>query len=103
MTVPELSAKELRARLARGDELVLLDVRQPWEFALGHIQGARLLPLSDLPERLDELDREAEIVTICAVGQRSAHAAQFLLERGFRRVINLHGGMWGWAVRRVWP
>ncbi len=106
MRVREVAARDLKDRLDRGESVVLLDVRQPWEYAYAHVPGSRSIPLPDLPERVDELDMDAEIVTICKVGERSACAAEFLLSHGFRSVANLRGGLYAWAAEvdpRVFP
>ncbi len=95
--VPEITPRELAGKLAAGEPLTLLDVRQPWEHAYCRIPGDTPLPLGELPARVDELDREAAIVTYCKVGERSAWAASFLLQNGFRNVRNLRGGIYGWA------
>ncbi|MDP9424553.1 MAG: rhodanese-like domain-containing protein [Actinomycetota bacterium] len=79
--------------MGRGEEPILLDVREPWEYELARIQGSRLVPLADLPGRLHELDPEAETVVICHRGLRSAHATRFLDRSGFRNVYNLEGGL----------
>lgn len=76
---------------------LLLDVREPWEFALCHIDGAELMPLQSVPARIGELNPEREIVVICHHGVRSMHAARFLEHSGFTRVINLSGGVDAWA------
>ncbi len=88
-----LTPRELADGLGRGEEPILLDVREPWEYELARIQGSRLLPLADLPGRLHELDPEAETVVICHHGLRSAHATRFLDRSGFRNVYNLEGGL----------
>ncbi|MBL8863322.1 MAG: rhodanese [Planctomycetes bacterium] len=89
---------ELLARLARGDELVLLDVREPREFALGALPGSRLIPRGELAARVAELDPERETVCICHHGVRSLQAAAFLRTRGFRCVLDLAGGLERWAL-----
>jgi rhodanese-related sulfurtransferase len=76
---------------------VLLDVRQPWEFDCCRIEGAELIPMATLPNRLGELDVSREIVVICHHGVRSYHAARFLEHNGCPRVINLSGGVDAWA------
>lgn len=98
-TVPELTAGELKARLDRGDALTIVDVREHYEWGLGNLgdYGARLLPLSELAERLDELDPDAETVLVCRSGGRSARALEFLRAEGFGRLWNLKGGMHAWA------
>ncbi len=94
---PEISVRGLRERLERGDDLTLIDVRTPMEWAICRIDGARLLPLQELPARVEELDRERETVVYCHVGQRSAVAAEWLRRRGFSHVRNLAGGIDAWA------
>ena len=76
---------------------VLLDVREPDEFAAYRIEGAKLLPMRTIPARLHELDRRAELVMICRSGARSHHAGLFLRQHGFERVYNLAGGVIAWA------
>ncbi len=94
---------ELSARLKRGDALTLLDVRQPQELEISRLPGRVLnIPLSDLPARLHDLDRDVEIVVYCRSGNRSAQAAALLGGAGFRRVWSLKGGINEWA-RRVDP
>lgn len=96
--VPEIDPAELKTRLDRGEAPLLLDVRQPWEFGIGRIAGSVLIPLPELPERLSELDRTREIVTLCKVGERSAYAADLLRSAGFPRVASLRGGIFAWAA-----
>ena len=88
-----LTPRELAEKMRRGGDLVLLDVREPWEYERARIWGSRLVPLADLPERLRELDPEAETVVICHHGLRSAHATRFLDHSGFGSVYNLEGGL----------
>lgn len=94
-----ISPKELRARLDKGDKLVLLDVREPWEYDLAKLAGSILIPLATLPQSMAKLDREAEIVAICHHGMRSADATNFLLQQGFGSVKNLVGGIDAWSVQ----
>lgn len=100
--VGSLTPTELEARLARGDELVLLDVRERAEFELCRIPGSRNVPLSELSLRHVELDPERETVCICHHGIRSASAAAALARLDFERVANLVGGVERWA-REVDP
>jgi sulfur-carrier protein adenylyltransferase/sulfurtransferase len=88
-----------RERGAKGDELVLVDVREPHEWEIVHIEGARLIPLSQLPDRLGELDGHAEIVTQCHHGSRSLKALEILRGAGFNKVRSLAGGIDAWAER----
>jgi adenylyltransferase/sulfurtransferase len=93
----ELTPRELAARLRRGDDLDLLDVREPWEWELARIPGARLVPLGQLDAALATLDRAREIVVHCKTGARSARAVRALREAGFRRARNLVGGIVRWS------
>jgi adenylyltransferase/sulfurtransferase len=96
----EISVEEFqREREAKGDELVLVDVREPHEWEIAHIDGARLLPLSQLPDRLNELDGHAEIVTQCHHGARSLKALEILKGAGYGKVRSLAGGIDAWAER----
>ncbi|HRP66905.1 MAG TPA: rhodanese-like domain-containing protein [Thauera sp.] len=78
---------------------LLLDVREPWEFQICHIDGSLPMPMSSVPARFAELDRDAEIVVVCHHGGRSAQVCMFLEHQGFTRVINLAGGVAGWAAQ----
>ena len=88
-----ITARSLKARLDAGDTPVLLDVREPWEFELARIDGSKLIPMSELGERLAELDPGAETVVICHHGNRSSYVTQALQGVGFERVFNLEGGL----------
>ena len=94
--IPEITAKELKARLDRGDDLYILDVREPHEYQICNLKG-HLIPLGDLPRRVSELDSSREIVAHCRSGKRSADAVQFLTQAGFRKIWNLKGGILAWS------
>src|SRR6266487_4433074 len=94
----EIAAADLRAARQRNPGLVLLDVREPHEAEIARISGARLIPLSELPERLGELDGHAEIVTHCHHGVRSIKALEILKAAGFAKVRSLKGGIDAWSV-----
>jgi len=96
--VPEIAPHELAARFAAGDRPLLLDVREPREWEMARIEGARLVPLGTLAGAIPSLDREAEIVVMCKSGVRSANAARQLRDAGFRRVLNLAGGIKRWSA-----
>ena len=96
VSVPEITPKELKARLDRGDDLLILDVREPHEYQIANLQGY-LIPLSDLPRRVNELDSSREIVAHCRSGKRSADAVDFLRQAGFRKIWNLKGGILAWS------
>ena len=90
----DITVQELRERLEKGEKLNLIDVREPNEYAEDNI-GGLLIPLGELPYRVDELDdmQDTEVVVHCRSGARSARAQQFLEENGFTNVRNLTGGM----------
>jgi sulfur-carrier protein adenylyltransferase/sulfurtransferase len=94
--VPEIAPRELKARLDRGDDLFILDVREPHEFQICNL-GGHLIPLGELSRRVNELDSSREIVAHCRSGKRSAEAVEFLRSAGFRKVLNLKGGILGWS------
>jgi adenylyltransferase/sulfurtransferase len=94
--VVEIEPRALRNRLLNGDAVLLLDVREPWEWQLGHLEGARLVPLGELDGALQSLPRDLDIVVYCKAGARSARAAQLLAGAGFSRVTSLAGGLDRW-------
>jgi sulfur-carrier protein adenylyltransferase/sulfurtransferase len=94
----EITVEELRDRLARHDDIVLLDVREPHEYEIANL-GGKLIPLNDLAGRVSELDSSNEIVVYCASGIRSGKAVRFLTEVGFKKVKNLVGGIAAWAEK----
>ncbi|HMJ07342.1 MAG TPA: molybdopterin-synthase adenylyltransferase MoeB [Chthoniobacterales bacterium] len=95
---PEISVRELKRKLDAREAILLLDVREPHEFEIAQIEGAQLIPLGDLPERLGELPRDREIVVHCHSGMRSAAAVQLLQKAGFPRALNLAGGIDAWSA-----
>ena len=97
-SMTDITVEELKKRLDRGDELFVLDVREPHEYQICNL-GGYLIPLNDLPKRVSELDSSREIVVHCKMGGRSAKAADFLRQSGFTRVHNLTGGINAWAER----
>lgn len=97
--VPEVSPADAYARQQAG--ALIIDVREPDEWNAGHIPGARLIPLGELPHRLAELNPQREIVLVCRSGNRSARATALLQRAGFTRVANLAGGMIAWSRARL--
>ena len=93
----EITPAELRDKLHDGGNVVLLDVREPHEWAISHLEGALLIPQGDLPTRMSELNTADEIVLLCRSGERSALALNLLHDAGFRRLKNLVGGVNAWA------
>src|SRR5205809_411183 len=94
--VGTIQATELTARLSRGEDAELIDVREQFEWDIVRIPGARLVPLATLPEVAETLDKDREIVVYCKGGTRSRAAASHLADAGFRRVANLTGGVLRW-------
>ena len=94
--IPEIQPEELKRRLAAGEDIYILDVREPHEYQICNI-GGHLIPLGDLPKRVSELDSSREIVVHCKMGGRSAKAVDFLRQAGFTRVHNLAGGIQAWS------
>jgi adenylyltransferase/sulfurtransferase len=98
MSVPEIRVEELKQRLDAGEDLFLLDVRDEYEYEISNI-GGQLIPLAELPKRMNELDTNLNIVTVCKMGPRGVKAAQVLHEAGFTHVWNLTGGIHAWSDR----
>ncbi|MGH7673220.1 MAG: molybdopterin-synthase adenylyltransferase MoeB [Gemmatimonadales bacterium] len=95
---PEVTAAELEEERRRNPGLVVVDVREPHEYEIAHIEGTKLIPLGELPSRLTELDGHAEIVTHCHHGVRSMKALEILKGAGFSKVRSLKGGIDAWSV-----
>jgi rhodanese-related sulfurtransferase len=95
--VEEIDSDSLQARLERGDDLVLVDVRTPSEVAQGALPTAIHIPMAVIPARATELPRDRDLVIYCRSGARSYHTCQFLAQQGFDRAINLRGGIIAWA------
>jgi len=94
--IPEITPRELKARLDKGDDIYVLDVREPHEYQICNING-HLIPLGELPQRVHELDSSKEIVAHCKSGKRSAQAVEFLRGAGFKKIQNLKGGILAWS------
>ena len=95
----DLSAQELKDKLDNEEKILLVDVREPVEFAFNRIEGAIHIPLSELSNRYRELDPEADIVTYCHLGVRSLKAAQILKSLEFPNVKHLAGGIDAWSTQ----
>jgi len=95
--VPEITPRELKEKLDRGEHIFILDVREPHEYQICNLHG-HLIPLGELPRRVHELDSAHEIVAHCKSGKRSAQAVDFLRQAGFRKIYNLRGGILSWST-----
>jgi adenylyltransferase/sulfurtransferase len=94
--IPQITVKELKARRDAGEDIFLLDVREPYEFQIAQI-GGKLIPQNDVPQRLSEIPRNREIVVHCRSGARSQKIAEFLKQSGYNDVVNVAGGILAWA------
>jgi rhodanese-related sulfurtransferase len=95
----EIAPRDVAAQLKSGATgLILLDVREPWEFQTAQIAGSKLMPMGEIPSRaFEELDPEAHIVTVCHSGVRSLNVAVWMRNQGFEKVQSLSGGIDGWS------
>ena len=98
----DITPSEVAEKLEKGEEIVLIDVREPHEWNAGHIEGATHMPMNQVPQRLSEIPRDRDVVMICRSGARSGHVQHHLGQQGYTRVKNLVGGMQRWA-REVDP
>ena len=94
--IPQMTVKELKRRIDAGEDLYILDVREPFEYKIAQI-GGKLIPLNDVPQRLNEIPREREIIVQCKSGGRSQRAAELLKQQGYPSVVNLAGGILAWS------
>ena len=94
----QISAKEVNERVRRGDKLLLIDVREPWEYDLVKIPGAKLIPLGTLPAKLDTLLEADEVICYCHHGMRSLDAVVWLRQQGVENAKSMAGGIERWSV-----
>jgi adenylyltransferase/sulfurtransferase len=94
--IPQITVRELKRRMDAGEDVQLIDVREPFEYQIAQI-GGKLIPQNDVPQRLAEIDREREVIVHCKSGVRSQRIAEFLVKMGYPRVVNLTGGIMAWA------
>ena len=94
--IPQLSVKELKRRIDAGEDVQLIDVREPYEYQIAQI-GGKLIPQNDVPNRLAEIDRDREVIVHCRSGARSQRIAEFLQQAGYPNVVNLAGGILAWS------
>ena len=94
--IPQVTVQELKQRLDAGDNLLLLDVREPYEYQIANL-GGTLIPMNDVPNRLAEIDRNRDVIVQCRSGARSQRVAEFLRQSGYEKVANLAGGILAWS------
>jgi rhodanese-related sulfurtransferase len=97
MVIKEIDSSTLQSRLTAGEDVHLIDIRTPGEVAQGMIPGASHLPMHLIPLRMNELPRDKEVILYCRSGARSYHACSYLARQGLQNMINLRGGIIGWA------
>jgi len=96
----EITREDVKAKLERHDTFTLLDVREPWEFQAAHIEGAKLMPMGDVPSRAhQELDPDEEVVVLCHHGVRSMNVTVWLRQQGFEKAQSMRGGIDAWSRR----
>jgi rhodanese-related sulfurtransferase len=95
--IREISVEELKARRDRGENPVVIDVREDWELKLASIPSVVHVPMNQIPARLGEFQRDVEVIVMCHAGGRSMRVAQFLTTQGFTDVANLAGGISAWS------
>ncbi|GIV95427.1 MAG: sulfurtransferase [Herpetosiphonaceae bacterium] len=95
--IPEMIPEDVQQRLAQGEKLQIVDVREPEEYAEAHVPGSLLIPLGQLAQRMDELPKDTPLVMLCRSGNRSGVAAELLQRAGRNDVTNLRGGIIAWA------
>jgi molybdopterin/thiamine biosynthesis adenylyltransferase/rhodanese-related sulfurtransferase len=94
--IPQITVKELKRRIDAGEDVQLIDVREPYEYQIAQI-GGKLIPQNDVPQRLADIDRDREVVVHCKSGGRSQRIAEFLKQSGYPRVVNVAGGILAWS------
>jgi rhodanese-related sulfurtransferase len=94
----EITPAEMRERLDRGENFLLVDVREPWEYELCRIEGAKLLPMGSIPQNLQALDVDEDVVCYCHHGMRSMDVAVWLRGQGVQRAKSLAGGIERWSL-----
>ena len=92
----DINAEEAKNLISKNSELIMIDVREPFEYENGHIPGSKLIPLGELSSELHKLNQDSSILLICRSGNRSSQAANLLVEKGFKQVYNLAGGIINW-------
>lgn len=93
----EISVGQVNALKKRGETFTLLDVREPWEVERASLEGSKLIPMGEVPARVQELDPDEHIIVVCHHGMRSLSVTNWLRQQGFEKVQSMRGGIDGWA------
>jgi len=94
--IPQITVTDLKQRIDAGEDLFILDVREPFEYQIANI-GGKLIPQGEVPQRLSEIDRSRQIIVHCKAGGRSQRVAEFLKQSGYPDVVNVAGGILAWS------
>lgn len=94
--IPQMEPSELKSRLQSGESFHMFDVREDDEVAQGMIAGAKHIPMGDIPDRMEDIPRDREVIIICRSGGRSQRVCEYLNAQGYDQVVNLKGGMLEW-------
>ncbi|MEK6937073.1 MAG: rhodanese-like domain-containing protein [Nanoarchaeota archaeon] len=94
-----IDCETLKRKIDKKEDLVILDVREKWEYSMVNLKNSVLMPMREIKDGISKLDKNKEIVIICHHGDRSGNAARFLMQNGFKNVKNLEGGINAWASR----
>ena len=95
--ITEIEAPKLAEMLSQKEDIQVVDIRQPAEIASGTVPGAEVIPMHTIPLRIQDIKQDKPVVLVCRSGARSAQACMFLAQNGFENIINLRGGIMGWA------
>lgn len=96
--IEDIQPADLQILLKDAIQPIVVDVREPWEYQMGHVTGSKLIPLGQLAQRINELDPERPVAVICQSGSRSQSAAALLAQKGFKKIYNVVGGMSAWQM-----
>lgn len=96
LNLPQTVDVQTVAEVKERDDVVVLDVREPWEYEEGHIPGVTLIPMQEVPNRLDEIPTEETVILTCRTGNRSGQVAEYLRQQGYDNVHNMEGGIVAW-------
>jgi rhodanese-related sulfurtransferase len=94
----DIGVRDVKERMERGEKFALIDVREPWEHQIAHIEGARLIPMAQIPSKVEELEELGDIVLFCHHGMRSVDAAAWLRSQGVMGAKSMAGGIERWSV-----
>jgi len=97
MPVQKMTPTELKNRLDAGENVLVIDVRNPYELELSSVEGFKHIEMSEIPDRINEIPKDQPVVFICRSGNRSLQVANFLVRKGFDNLFNLEGGILAWA------